>query len=41
MRRDSAAAFLDRREEHKKRLRQFAKVDTPQTAFIEALKTGD
>jgi GTP-binding protein LepA len=33
--------LLDKQKEGKKRMRQFGKVDIPQTAFIEALKMGD
>ncbi|EBX4816913.1 hypothetical protein DRY87_25135, partial [Salmonella enterica subsp. enterica serovar Newport] len=33
--------LLDKQKEGKKRMRQFGRVDIPQTAFIEALKMGD
>lgn len=33
--------LLDKQKEGKKRMRQFGKVEIPQTAFIEALKMGD
>ena len=33
--------LLDKQKEGKKRMRQFGKVDIPQSAFIEALKMGD
>ncbi len=33
--------LLDKQKEGKKRMRQFGKVDIPQSAFLEALKMGD
>jgi translation elongation factor EF-4 len=33
--------LLDKQKEGKKRMRQFGKVETPQSAFIAALKMGD
>jgi GTP-binding protein LepA len=33
--------LLEKQKEGKKRMRQFGKVEIPQTAFIEALKMGD
>ncbi len=33
--------LLEKQKEGKKRMRQFGKVDIPQTAFLEALKMGD
>ncbi|MBT5654618.1 MAG: elongation factor 4, partial [Alphaproteobacteria bacterium] len=33
--------LLDKQKKGKKRMRQFGKVDIPQSAFLEALRTGD
>jgi GTP-binding protein LepA len=33
--------LLEKQKEGKKKMRQFGKVDIPQTAFFEALKMGD
>ena len=33
--------LLEKQKEDKKRMRQFGKVETPQSAFIAALKMGD
>ena len=33
--------LLDKQKEGKKRMRQFGKVEIPQSAFLEALKMGD
>ena len=33
--------LLDKQKEGKKKMRQFGKVDIPQSAFLEALKMGD
>ena len=33
--------LLEKQKEGKKRMRQFGKVDIPQSAFLDALKMGD
>ena len=40
-RRDPQTQLLEKQKEGKKRMRQFGKVEIPQSAFIAALKMGD